>query len=89
MKLNRHQNKYEQKTCCLYQKQLNPGQSRKLFRFNRKGIGTLEVVIIIAVLISVALIFRQALLSYATQLIESVFGDQSVISDLFTDQNGP
>ncbi|MDD2578765.1 MAG: hypothetical protein EOM13_04030 [Clostridia bacterium] len=49
---------------------------------SRKGIGTLEVVIIIAVLISVALIFREALTAYARQLIESVFGSQSAIADL-------
>lgn len=49
---------------------------------SRRGIGTLEVVIIIAVLLSVALIFREALTSYATRLIESVFGSQSAIADL-------
>ena len=53
----------------------------------KKGIGTLEVVIIIAVLLSVALIFRQALTSYATRLIESVFGEQSAISDLFIEES--
>lgn len=49
----------------------------------RKGAGTLEIVIIIAVLISVALIFREALMHYATALIQSVFGDHSQIADLF------
>lgn len=51
----------------------------------RKGIGTLEVVIIIAVLLSVALIFRQALTAYATQLIGRVFNNQSVIDDIAID----
>ena len=51
----------------------------------RKGIGTLEVVIIIAVLLSVALIFRQALTAYATQLIGRVFNNQSVIDDIAVD----
>ncbi len=52
-------------------------------RQNRKaGFGTLEVVIIIAVLLSVALIFRSALLDYAQNLIQSVLGDQQVIDDL-------
>lgn len=45
----------------------------------RKGLGTVEVVIIIAVLISVALIFRSAILSYATDIIESVFGDSASV----------
>ncbi len=48
----------------------------------RKGIGTLEVVIIIAVLLSIALIFRQALTAYATDLIDTVFNDQNVIDEL-------
>lgn len=51
----------------------------------RQGIGTLEVVIIIAVLLSVALIFRQALTAYATQLIGRVFNNQSVIDDIAVD----
>ena len=51
----------------------------------RKGIGTLEVVIIIAVLLSVALIFRQALTAYATELIGRVFNNQSVIDDIAVD----
>lgn len=48
----------------------------------RGGFGTLEVVIIIAVLLSIALIFRSALTDYARNLIQTVLGDQSVISDL-------
>lgn len=48
----------------------------------RNGFGTLEVVIIIAVLLTVALIFRQTLLSFATDLIHSVFRDGSIIEDL-------
>ncbi|MDD2442247.1 MAG: hypothetical protein PHN53_06410 [Eubacteriales bacterium] len=38
--------------------------------------------IIIAVLLSVALIFRSALLDYAQNLIQTVLGDQQVIDDL-------
>ena len=45
----------------------------------RQGFGTLEVVIIIAVLLSVALIFRAALTDYAKNLIQTVLGNQSVI----------
>lgn len=47
---------------------------------SKKGFGTVEIVLIIAVLISLALLFRTAITSYATDLITSVFGDQSVIS---------
>lgn len=46
----------------------------------RKGFGTVEIVLIIAVLISLALLFRTAITSYATDLITSVFGDQSILS---------
>ena len=51
----------------------------------RRGFGTLEVVIIIAVLLSVALVFRSALTDYAHNLIQTVLGDQEVIDDLAVD----
>lgn len=50
-----------------------------------KGFGTLEVVIIIAVLLSIALIFRASLTRYAENMIQAVLGDQSVIDDLADD----
>jgi len=49
--------------------------------YNKKGFGTIEIVLIIAVLISLALIFRTAITSYATNLITSVFGDQSILTE--------
>ena len=54
-------------------------------RPGRKGFGTLEVVIIIAVLLSIALIFRASLTRYAENMIQAVLGDQSVIDDLADD----
>lgn len=51
----------------------------------RRGFGTLEVVIIIAVLLSVALIFRAALTDYANHLIQTVLGNHNVIDDLADD----
>jgi hypothetical protein len=48
---------------------------------HRKGFGTVEIVLIIAVLISLALLFRTAITSYATDLITNVFGDQSILSE--------
>lgn len=42
--------------------------------FRKKhGFGTLEIVIIIAVILSIALLFRSTLTRYATSLIETVF----------------
>ena len=59
--------------------------SRHVAKHGRKsgrksGFGTVEIVLIIAVLISLALLFRSAITSYATHLITSVFGDQSILS---------
>lgn len=48
----------------------------------RNGIGTLEVVIIIAVLLAVALIFRGSITAYAKNLMGIVFNEQNVIDDL-------
>jgi hypothetical protein len=48
----------------------------------RRGFGTLEIVIIIAVLLTIALIFRQSILSFANKLIDTVFKNDSVITDL-------
>jgi hypothetical protein len=53
------------------------------FQFRaRRGFGTLEIVIIIAVLLTIALIFRQSILTFANRLIDTVFKNDSVITDL-------
>ena len=48
---------------------------------SRRGFGTLEIVIIIAVLLTIALIFRKTLISYANNLISAVF-DESIVNDM-------
>lgn len=48
---------------------------------SREGFGTLEVVLIIAVLIAIALIFRESIMNFANNLIDSVF-DQSIIDSI-------
>lgn len=46
----------------------------KLILYRKKsGFGTLEIVIIIAVILSIALLFRSTFTRYATNLITSVF----------------
>lgn len=45
------------------------------------GFGTLEVVIIIAVLLTVAMLFRTTLSQYADDLMQSVFKD-SIIEEI-------
>lgn len=46
-----------------------------------RGLGTLEVVIIIAVLLSVALLFREQLTNFANELMGKVF-DGSVLDQI-------
>ncbi|HHT24447.1 MAG TPA: hypothetical protein GXZ76_02860 [Clostridiaceae bacterium] len=48
---------------------------------DEQGLGTLEIVLIIAVLIAVALIFRTQLSSFAKSLINKVF-DYSIIDGI-------
>lgn len=48
---------------------------------DEQGLGTLEIVLIIAVLVAVALIFRTQLSSFANSLINKVF-DYSIIDDI-------
>ncbi|MHB8962439.1 MAG: Flp1 family type IVb pilin [Saccharofermentanales bacterium] len=42
---------------------------------SRKGFGTVEIVLIIAVLISLALLFRTSITAYAKNLMNTVFND--------------
>lgn len=48
---------------------------------DQQGLGTLEIVLIIAVLVAVALIFRTQLSSFAQNLINKVF-DYSIIDGI-------
>jgi hypothetical protein len=59
-----------------------PTRACTLLTGSRRGFGTLEVVIIMAVLLSVALIFRHALLSFATRLIHTVLEQDSIIQEI-------
>lgn len=54
---------------------------KKLIR-NKKGMGTVEIVIIIAVLVALALIFRESLTSYAQKVMDFCF-DESKITAAF------
>ncbi|NLN46243.1 MAG: hypothetical protein GX153_06720 [Clostridiaceae bacterium] len=51
-------------------------------RWTKAGIGTVEVVILIAVLVGVALVFREQLTEYAKHIMETVFDDEIVIDSL-------
>ncbi len=49
------------------------------------GLGTVEIVIIIAVLVGVALIFRDSLIKFATGIMDSVFSTTDINSSLDSD----
>jgi hypothetical protein len=54
----------------------------KNFVKRQDGLGTVEIVVIIAVLVGVALIFRDAIISFVTDIMTNVFGDQSILDDI-------
>ena len=48
----------------------------------KDGLGTVEIVIIIAVLVGIALIFRDAIISFVVRIMDGVFGDENIVSGL-------
>ncbi len=46
---------------------------------NKKGMGTVEIVIIIACLVALALIFREGLMTYGQNVMDFVFDEGRVI----------
>ncbi len=45
----------------------------KNFLKEEEGMGTVEIVVIIAVLVTIAIIFRKAITSWVTTTLESIF----------------
>lgn len=54
----------------------------KGFLKDEEGMGTLEIVVIIGVLVALALIFKDAIGTYAKNLMEKFFNSDNVNSDL-------
>ncbi|MDD4188551.1 MAG: Flp1 family type IVb pilin [Eubacteriales bacterium] len=54
----------------------------KYFVEKNKGLGTVEIVIIIAVLVGIALIFRDAIVEFAKKLMDAVFSGNEVIDSI-------
>ena len=50
----------------------------KNFFKRQGGMGTVEIVIIVAVLVGIALIFRDAILVFATDIMSGVFGEETI-----------
>jgi Flp pilus assembly pilin Flp len=46
------------------------------------GLGTVEIVVLIAVLVGIALIFRDAIIKFVTGIMKSVFADDSITEDV-------
>jgi len=42
------------------------------------GLGTVEIVIIIAILVGIALIFRHSIIKFVTRIIDQVFGNENI-----------
>ena len=49
---------------------------------SKKGMGTVEVVIIIAILVALALIFRTTLMGFARSIMNTAFDDGNVINQI-------
>jgi K+ transporter len=56
------------------------------------GMGTVEIVIIIAVLVGLALIFRDAIITFATNVMKALFDSDQINNDInvgnIRDENG-
>ena len=47
-----------------------------------EGMGTVEIVIIVAVLVGLALIFRDAILNFARNVMEALFSNDQINADV-------
>lgn len=54
----------------------------KSFLREEDGLGTVEIVVIIAVLVGIALIFRDAIINFVTDIMKNVFADDSITRDV-------
>ena len=60
---------------------LAAGANKRFWRRD-EGMGTVEIVIIIAVLVGLALIFRDAILNFATGVMEALFANDQINTDV-------
>lgn len=54
----------------------------KSFLREEDGLGTVEIVVIIAVLVGIALIFRDAIIKFVTEIMKSAFADDTITRDV-------
>lgn len=48
---------------------------------NKKGISTVEIAIIVAVLVGIALLFRGAIIGFVKDILENMFPDTSAFNN--------
>lgn len=53
----------------------------KSFLKEEDGLGTVEIVVIIAVLVGLALIFRKAIFSFLNQILKRIFDSAGSVTD--------
>lgn len=53
-----------------------------LYIDRQQGLGTVEIVIIIAVLVGIALIFRDAIIDFVVDIMKEIFGEDEIINDI-------
>jgi len=54
----------------------------KSFLKEEDGLGTVEIVLIIAVLVGIALIFIYAIIKFVTEIMKNIFADDKIIHDV-------
>lgn len=54
----------------------------KSFLKEEDGLGTVEIVVLIAVLVGIALIFRDAIIKFVTDILKNVFADDTITRDV-------
>ena len=54
----------------------------KSFLKEEDGMGTVEIVIIIAVLVGLALIFRDAIINFSTNVMKGLFANDQINNDV-------
>ena len=57
----------------------------KSFLKEEDGLGTVEIVVIIAVLVGIALIFKDAIIKFVTGIMEGVFGNDDITKEINSD----
>lgn len=64
------------------ERKLSQGKNRIIRTDSEEAMGTLEIVVITGILLTVALIFNTQIRAFSSSLFKSVFNDSKVISNI-------